>query len=172
MTLRLVQAAILVRLFLLAAGQAVAQDAPPPPRKIPGITTEDQFAQACVGCHVNRTDIGLDVRLSTLMKQWYTEVPAPLLEKARAAASAGATLKGKHPVVAASLQDIPGGCLRCHAKTSKTAPPFAQLLHAVHLTGGAENPFLTFFQGECTHCHKLDRATGTWSIPSGPEPAP
>jgi len=28
---------------------------------------------------------------------------------------------------------------------------------------------MTLFQGECTHCHKLDAMTGKWSMPSGPE---
>jgi hypothetical protein len=57
------------------------------------------------------------------------------------------TLKGKHPKV-----------------------EVARMAHPVHLTGGDENHFMTLFQGECTHCHKLDRATGAWSIPSAPEP--
>ena len=160
----------LVPFLLLVGGGSAAQEAPPPPRSIPGLTAEDQFPGACVNCHVNRTDIGLDVRLSTLMKQWYTTVPAPLLAKATASAPAGVTIKGKHPEADASLQDIPGRCLRCHSRTSKLAPPFAQMLHLIHLTGGADNHFLTMFQGECTYCHKLDPASGKWAIPSGPEP--
>jgi hypothetical protein len=156
--------------LLLAGGIATAQEAPPPPRSIPGLTAEDQFPKACVNCHVNRTDIGLDVRLSTMMKQWYTGVPAPLAAMARASAPAGVTIKAKHPAADSSLQDIPGRCLRCHGRTSKLAPPFAQMIHLIHLTGDSEHSFLRLFQGECTHCHKLDKATGKWSIPSGPEP--
>lgn len=154
---------------LAGAGVLAAQEAPPPPRAIPGLTAEDQFPRACVSCHVNRTDLGLDVRLSTLMKQWYVEVPAALAAKAQASAPAGVTLKARHPAADSSLQDIPGRCLRCHGRNARMAPPFAQLLHQIHLTGGAENHFLTLFQGECTYCHKLDQTTGRWRIPSAPE---
>ena len=160
----------LVPLLVLVGGAAAAQEAPPPPRSIPGLTTEDQFPRACVSCHVNRADIGLDVRLSTMMKHWYAEAPAPLVDQARASAPAGLIIKGKHPEADASLQDIPGRCLRCHSRTSKLAPPFAQMLHLIHLTGEGEHSFLRLFQGECTYCHKLDKATGKWAIPSGPEP--
>ena len=160
----------LVPLLVLVGGAAAAQEAPPPPRSIPGLTTEDQFPRACVSCHVNRADIGLDVRLSTMMKHWYAEAPAPLVDQARASAPAGLIIKGKHPEADASLQDIPSRCLRCHSRTSKLAPPFAQMLHLIHLTGEGEHSFLRLFQGECTYCHKLDKATGKWAIPSGPEP--
>jgi hypothetical protein len=161
---------IAAAVYLAGAGSLAAQQALPPPRAIPGPTAEDQFPNACVNCHVNRTDIGLDVRLSTMMKQWYTGVPAPLAAMARASAPAGVTIKAKHPAADSSLQDIPGRCLRCHGRTSKLAPPFAQMIHLIHLTGDSEHSFLRLFQGECTHCHKLDKATGKWSIPSGPEP--
>jgi hypothetical protein len=43
------------------------------------------------------------------------------------------------------------------------------MMHAMHLTGGEKNPFLTMYQGECTLCHKLDGRTGAWTIPSGTE---
>jgi hypothetical protein len=93
------------------------------------------------------------------------------LAKAQAAAPAGVTLKAKHPrVMPATLRNIPGACIKCHSPASKNAPSFAKMIHLIHLTGGDENDFLTEFQGECTHCHKLNEKTGAWSIPSAPEP--
>ena len=145
--------------------QAFAQEkavapAQPKVRAIPGVTAEDRFPGGCVDCHVKMPE--MDVRISTLMKQWSEKVPAPLLAKAEAAAPTGAKLQGKHPLVPQSLGDIPAGCLKCHGKNATKAPPFARLLHAIHLTGGEQNHFLTLFQGECTYCHKLDVATGAW----------
>jgi len=157
--------------FLSANGQVEEKSmpAPPPARKIPGINAEDRFPGGCVDCHLNYTDMKMDTRISTLMKQWTTAVDPKLLAKAQATAPSGMTLKGKHPNVDASLKDIPSGCLKCHAKGSKTAPPFSRMLHAFHLSGGEENHFMTMFQGECTHCHKIDVSTGEWSMRSGPE---
>lgn len=141
----------------------------PPPRVIPGLTSEDKFPLGCVDCHINMPDRNQDERISTLMSKWTEKVETGLLNKAQAAAPAGVTLKGVHPQANQSLEDIPVGCLGCHSKTSKKVPPLAPLLHSIHLTGGEENHFLTIFQGECTHCHKMDKVTGNWLIPSGPE---
>ena len=161
--------------LLPSAGTASAQPpagAPqmPPARKIPGITAPDTHPGACVDCHINYKEMNLDARFSTLVKGWTTEVAPALLAHAKGAAPAGLTIKGKHPVVpAAGFKNIPGSCLACHGETSKVAPPFNRMIHEVHLTGGDQNHFLTMFQGECTLCHKLDKKTGAWSIPSGPE---
>lgn len=141
----------------------------PPARKIPGLTAEDKFPRGCVDCHINMPERNQDERISTLMSKWNKKVEPELLEKAQAVAPAGMTLKGVHPKVPVSLKNIPAGCLPCHGKTSKIAPPLAQLVHTIHLSGGEDNHFLTIFQGECTHCHKLERKTASWSIPSGPE---
>lgn len=158
-----------------AVFSSAGQDRPtsaqaPPARKIPGVTTEDAFPHGCVDCHTNRPEMKMDFRFSSLMKEWNNKVEPELLAKAQAAAPKGVTLKGKHPVAAFALKNIPGGCLTCHSKKSTLAPPFAQMLHKIHLTGGEENYFLTVYQGECTHCHKLNAATGLWSMPSAPEP--
>lgn len=142
----------------------------PPARKIPGITSDDAFPHGCVDCHTNHPELNLDARLSSLMKEWNNKVEPALLAKAQATAPSGVTLKGKHPVAAFALKNIPAGCLTCHSKKSTLAPPFAQMLHKIHLTGGEENHFLTVYQGECTHCHKLNTATGLWSMPSAAEP--
>jgi hypothetical protein len=155
-----------------AAGQdkPASAQAPPPARKIPGITTDDAFPRGCVDCHTNHPELNLDSRISSLMKGWNDKVEPALLAKAQATAPNGVTLKGKHPVAAFALKNIPTGCLTCHSKKSTLAPPFAQMLHMIHLTGGEKNHFLSANQGECTHCHKLNPSTGLWSLPSAPEP--
>jgi hypothetical protein len=178
MVKRLVQlvvvfSALLLILTVMGQPQGEVKDSvtqAPLVREIPGITTEDPFPHGCVDCHINRPEMNMDVRISTLMKQWNDKVEPTLLTKAQACAPSGVKLKGKHPIVADTLlKDIPAGCLKCHSKTSKAAPPFSTMLHVMHLSGGEKNHFLTMFQGECTYCHKLDLSTGKWSLPSGPE---
>ena len=137
-------------------------------RKIPGITTLDSYPNACVDCHVNHPEINVDPRFSTLMKEWSERVDPKLLAKAQASAPEGLVLRGKHPTSENVLASIPAKCLVCHDKQSTTSPPFARLMHSIHLVGGEENHFLTVYQGECTHCHKLDVMTGQWAIPSAP----
>lgn len=153
----------------MPAGLAAQEPTPPAPRAIPGINADDPFPMGCVSCHVVVPD-GRDVRLSTLAMQWTHGVDSLLLAAAQAAAAPGLVLKGRHPDVSSAFADIPARCLTCHARSSTTAPPFARLLHLVHLAPGPTNVFLSTFQGECTYCHKLDKSTGAWSIPSGPEP--
>jgi hypothetical protein len=141
----------------------------PPARKIPGITVDDPMPNGCVSCHLNYPELKVDARFTTLMKAWSEGTIEPkLLAKAKAAGPEGLTIKGKHPPTAFAVKDVPKACLTCHAKTSKVAPPFARMIHLIHLTGGEENVFLRAFQGECTMCHKLDQKTGAWSLRSGP----
>jgi cytochrome c553 len=159
-----------VLLLVTAHGVALAQEAPlPAPRSIPGINAPDPFPQACVSCHVVLPD-GRDVRLSTLVRRWQTGVDSAMLAIAQSAAPAGLTLSGRHPDVPQALSDIPAGCLICHGRSATQAPPFSRLLHRIHLASGETGLFLSMFQGECTFCHKLDKTSGAWSIPSGPEP--
>jgi cytochrome c551/c552 len=164
-------AAVSAALFLMPAIASLAQEGggPPPARDIPGITSPDAFPRGCVDCHIDRPDIGKDVRLSTILREWSEKVPPVFLAKAQAASPEGVALKGKHPAVEQALKDIPAGCLACHGENSKTLPPLSRMMHLYHLTGGGENPYLSIFQGECTHCHKLDAKTGEWFLPSGPE---
>lgn len=143
---------------------------PPPPRAIPGITAEDPHPNGCVDCHVNMKELDMDVRISTLMAQWQAGVEPKLLAAAKAAAPDPEKITGKHPKASTS-GEIPKSCLICHGAASKTAPPFARLMHVVHLTGGEENLYMGYYQGDCTHCHKLDAKTGAWAIPSAKEPA-
>ena len=113
-------------------------------------------------------DIKQDERLSTLMSVWAKNVDDKLLKKVQSVAP-NIVFKGMHPSAAESLKDIPSACIDCHKSTPDMAPPFAALVHVIHLTNGEENHFLTIFQGECTYCHKLNVETGRWTIPSGPE---
>jgi hypothetical protein len=163
---------VTVVLVLCAAGAAAQESGRPPlppARKIPGIVAADPFPNACTDCHIHYADMKLDTRFGTLMARWSEQVEPGLLKKAQAAAPKGLVLKGRHPAVQGVLTDIPGKCLSCHGKSSTVAPPFSSMLHAIHLTGGEENHFLTLFQGECTYCHKLDPSTGRWRVPSAAE---
>jgi hypothetical protein len=163
-----VSLATLVALIALAStvvrSSAADQTAP---RQIPGITARDQFPNGCVDCHIVVKDG--DMRLSTLMAAYAKTVPAPLLDKTRAATADPKRVKGVHPAVPNVKANIPQSCLAaCHKAGSTIAAPFATLMHAVHLTG-IPNRFVTQFQGECTHCHKMNPKTGAWRIPSAPE---
>jgi len=136
-------------------------------RQIPGITAKDAFPNGCVDCHVAGKDG--DMRISALMTKWTSAVPAALVEKAKAASVDPSKIKGKHLPMPSAKANIPQSCLAvCHKKGSTIAPAFGQLLHLIHLVGG-QNRFLTANQGECTHCHKLDKKTGAWKVASGAE---
>jgi hypothetical protein len=155
---------------LLASVHAADTAAAPPARQVPGINAADKHPNGCVDCHVVHKDKGLDARLSVVLKEWTAgKVDPALLAQTKATMPAGVVAKGKHPSADDALEDIPAACLDCHDSASKKAPPFSRLLHLVHLTGGGKNPYMTVYQGECTHCHKLDAKTGAWSLPSGPE---
>ena len=138
------------------------------PRAIPGINAKDMFPAGCVGCHVKAPD-GTDARLSAMLARWNGKVDAKTLAAMQAFVPKGMTLKGKHPPVTAALKDIPASCAKCHSANSKVIPPLAPLLHGVHLAKGDQSLFVQKFDGECTHCHKLNKAAGTWSLPSGAE---
>ena len=142
------------------AGQAAGQGS--------GSTTKDAFPNACISCHTSTSKDG-DSRISTLMTKWTAVVDPPLLARAKASATDPDKVKGKHPSVPKAGSNVPQGCLSiCHKKGSTIAPAFALLMHNVHLTG-AQNRFVARFQGECTHCHKLDQKTGAWRMPTGAE---
>ena len=135
-----------------------------------GNTAVDPYPNGCVSCHVLDKAKGVDHRLSVALQAWTAgKIEPGLLAQSKASAPAGLTLKGKHPAAEDSLEDIPGACLDCHDAGSKKAPPFARLLHLVHLVGGVNNDYVTTFKSDCVHCHKLNVQTGEWSMPSGPE---
>jgi hypothetical protein len=131
------------------------------PRLIPGINAKDSYPGGCVDCHLK------EKRLSVELSQWNGKVEAKALAAMQAFVPKGMILKGKHPPVAG--KNIPAACLKCHTPASKGIPPLAPLLHGIHLAKGDSSEFVKQFQGECTHCHKLNRATGMWSLPSGAE---
>lgn len=160
---------LILGMLTAPVGVGAQEAGAPPVRAIPGITADDPFPQACVSCHIVLPD-GRDVRLSTLMTHWMDGVDSLLLAAAQSAAPAGVRLIGRHPDATMSLSDIPAGCLSCHGGAATAAPPFSRLMHRTHLVGGSDSVFLSTFQGECTYCHKLDKTSGAWSIPSGPEP--
>lgn len=128
------------------------------PRAIPGITAPDAFPNGCVDCHVK------EHRISALLA---AKRDAKSLAAMQAFVPAGITLKGKHPPV--PVKDVPVSCMKCHAAASKAIPPFAPLMHGIHFAKAEQSEFVKQFGGECTHCHKLNRANGTWSLRSGPE---
>lgn len=169
---RFIPAVILIMVVCGISVVANAEGEPqssPPLRQIPGITAPDQFPRGCVDCHVNRLDLKMDVRVSTIMRQWQEKVDPTFLAKIRPFVPVSMALKGKHPTVQAEFADIPQVCLQCHGITPESAPPLGPLLHGLHLVGGEKNHFLSTFQGECSHCHKLNAETGVWSLGSGRE---
>ena len=162
---------VVLGLILTALNQVNAEESQtiPPPRVIPGITADDMFPLVCVSCHLNFIDRNMDTRISTLLTNWTETVEPKLLEKAQAASPDGVILVGKHPLATDSLTDIPEACIDCHSSMSQNAPGFSQMVHMIHLTGGKDNHYMTIFQGECTHCHKLNPSNGKWFTPSGNE---
>lgn len=158
-------------LFLTATTRRAAAGGPdlPPPRAVPGITAKDAYPRGCVDCHVQLPALNVDARFSTLMTKLGKDVQPGLLAKAQAAAPKGLELRGRHPPAPGALENIPASCNPCHAKASRTAPPFAKLMHSIHLADGPRNVFMTLYQGECTHCHKLDTRSGAVFIPNGAE---
>jgi hypothetical protein len=157
--------------FLMPALAGLAGEGPalPPAREVPGITAADEFPNGCVDCHIIRPEINKDVRISTILKKWNENVEPKFLEMAQATAPEGVKLTGKHPTVSAIIKNIPADCLSCHDRTSQTTPPLERMMHLYHLSGGEQNPFMTIFRGECTHCHKLNAGTGQLSVPNRPE---
>lgn len=110
---------------------------------------KDAYPRACVDCHAKP-----EMRISALLQKPNAALTAKLQPLAPA------KLTGKHPAVAFAFKDIPAKCMTCHTPTSKTAPRFSRIMHAIHLTDG---------QGECTNCHKLNAKTGDWALPSAAE---
>ena len=135
---------IVGRIAFVGLGQAEEPKAP----EIPGITVDDVEVNGCVDCH-RKADPEKDYRLSATLKK---------LEN--------------HPDVGASMKTIPNDCLTCHnesAAKSMGTEPLASMIHRMHLLGGKENQFITQYQGQCTHCHALNKETGEFSIKSGKE---
>ena len=125
------------------------------------IQAKDLFPAGCVDCHIK------EKRVSVLLSHWNGKVDAKTIAAMQAFVPKGMTLRGKHPTVA--TKDIPASCMKCHTATSKGIPPLAPLMHGIHLAKADQSEFVKKFGGDCAHCHKLNRANGTWSRPSGAE---
>jgi len=159
---------IFATLFCLCASMALANDPPMP--EIAGLTVEDKVPGACVDCHVNMPENKMDVRLSSQMARWARAVDEKSLAKVRTIVPKSVKLLGKHPQLSKdNFRDLPASCMACHRPDRIDVPQMGPMLHALHFLGGRDNHFLTLFKGQCTHCHKFDKATGVWSVPSGPE---
>jgi hypothetical protein len=136
---------------------------------LPGLTTPDRTPNACVDCHANHPEMKRDFRLTTTLASWRDKADSTIVAKARATAPQPEKILGRHPDIEAFVKTIPDGCLPCHNRESRLAPPLGKLLHEIHLVGGKENHFLTVTNGTCTSCHKLDQKTGEWHLGSGEE---
>jgi hypothetical protein len=71
--LRFISGATLIIMVCCLPVEAKAEGGPQaslPLPQIPGVTAPDQFPRGCVDCHVNRPDLKMDVRISTIMRQW------------------------------------------------------------------------------------------------------
>ncbi len=141
-------------LLLLVGGIAFVtfgQQGEPAMPEIPGITVDDVKADGCVDCHYKESD-EKDYRLSTSLKE--------LSEQ------------GKHPDVSAMMTTVPDDCVMCHSEQMAEGmgtEPLGPMMHKIHLVGGADNHFITSYQGQCTHCHGFEEGTGEFSIKSGEE---
>ena len=85
---RMLRFAMMLALWLVFSSATSAnQDAPAGEvvsiRSIPGLTGPDTHPEACVSCHIQMNDIGLDARLSTALRGWAHEVPEKILEVAK-----------------------------------------------------------------------------------------
>lgn len=109
---------------------------------IPGITAEDTHPNGCTDCH-RKVSADRDYSLATEIANMVKE--------------------GRHPRVSdRMLQDLPKQCITCHKPDSKY--PFGEIMHSAHLTGGADNHFITNYQGQCMHCHAMDPQTGSITV--------
>jgi len=105
---------LLLATFVCAGGPPDA----PPARAIPGITAPDMNPEACVSCHIDMPERGLDARLSTAAKRWTEGAEPRLMSKVGGTVEGDQPLSGKHPAVAGSENSIPGACIACHDSTA------------------------------------------------------
>jgi len=152
----------------LPGGEAYATENPSV-RQMPGLNARDPFPRGCVDCHVYLPAEKRDVRLSTLLKNLTEKAEPELLARLAKLAPEGRPLQGRHPELSNSKLNIPADCVSCHGENATDAPPFAGMMHLIHLAGGEDNHYLAIFQGECGFCHKFDANVGTWAVPSHPE---
>ncbi|BAS26070.1 hypothetical protein [Limnochorda pilosa] len=97
-------------------------------REIPGITVADDHPNGCVDCHKPDSKYSLQAEVTNLADA------------------------GGHPDVASKMKE-PADCLMCHESDGRL--PMGEIMHVAHLTGGAENHFISGYDGECMYCHSL-----------------
>lgn len=95
--------------------------------QIPGITVVDDHPQGCIDCHQPGSRHSLANEITAMAEE------------------------DRHPN---TPSDDPASCLRCHASDGRM--PLGNLMHTAHLVGGAENHFITHYDGQCMHCHTMD----------------
>lgn len=138
---RTVVALLIAGLMLSSVVAALAAEQGKVP-EIPGITAKDTTPNGCSDCH---------------------RKVSPDRDYSLAAEIAAMVKAGTHPKVPdRMLQDLPKQCVTCHKPDSKH--PFGAVLHKAHLVGGADNHFITHYQGQCTYCHSLDPQTGSIKV--------
>lgn len=93
--------------------------------QIPGITAEDARPNGCIDCHQPGGSHSLSHEIASLAEDGHPNVPS----------------------------DDPASCMRCHSSTGRL--PMGRLMHVAHLTGGADNHFISRYDGECMHCHTM-----------------
>ncbi len=162
----MISSMILFGLCMVREAKAT-EDIPINPNSGPNIS--DPFPRGCVDCHVVLPAEQRDVRLSTIMKN-LTERVDPRLQTRLTKLVAGKTvLTGQHPNLLGATLDIPAVCLSCHRADSTEGPPFAEMMHLIHLAGGNDNHYISLFNGNCSFCHKFDQHIGTFMVPSHSE---
>ncbi|MEW6046077.1 MAG: cytochrome c3 family protein [Bacillota bacterium] len=138
---RVTVALVVVGLVLSSVAAALAAEQAKVP-EIPGVTIQDPKPNGCNDCHRKvspEKDYTLRTEIANMVKA------------------------GTHPKVSERLlQDLPKQCVTCHKPDSKQ--PFGEVLHKAHLVGGAENHFITAYQGQCMYCHSLDPGTGSMKV--------
>lgn len=142
---------------------------------IPGITADDTHPNGCIDCH-RLAGENRDYRMSTAIAEWAEGAPEEVMHAAEAAWP-GVELTGTHPEVSeyVASQPMPQSCLTCHS--SKSSIPLDDALHTYHFAGGADNHFVSGYDGRCLQCHSLNAdvanpPTGMIGLKSGTEPQP
>ncbi len=139
---------------------------------IPGVTATDTHPNGCIDCHRNIPNVA-DYSLSHAISEWAAKgTPKEIMDRAKSAWPK-ANLSGKHPNVVGMIKSkgIPASCFVCHDSDNSDKPLY-RVLHTIHYTGGADNHFITKYNGSCTNCHNINLKnppTGTMEVKEGKE---
>ena len=111
---------------------------------LPGINTEDKYANGCVDCHVDAGG-GNDTRMNVVLKGF-----------------------PDHPDVGVIMNTLPDDCYMCH-KEGGAESPITRITHQQHFESPGDNDFITKYEGSCLACHSVDINTGEVTVKSGPK---